>query len=101
MARTLVMVIEVDEGKTEITDPMGLMVEFMKVLDGREDAPGVFIGPPGWSTFNMSMEEVDRALCKVLLEPVEVPQGVVEEPARVDLPQFSLPPGPVFLKDLW
>lgn len=105
MARTLVMLIEVDENKTAESGPLELMAEFLGILDGKVQAPGVFTGPPRWMVFGETMGRVARRLQSGEEEaPVEVPQGKGEmaaDPAPAPLPEFSLPPGPVFLKDLW
>lgn len=107
MARTLVMLIEVDENKTAESGPLELMAEFLSILDGKVQAPGVFTGPPQWVTFGDPMERVGRRLLQCAEEeaPVEVPQGKGEtgsdHSSPAPLPEFSLPPGPVFLKDLW
>lgn len=105
MARTLVMLVEVNEEKTGTHEPLALMSEFLSILDGTVQAPGVFTGPPRWMVFGETMGRVARRLQSGEEEaPVEVPQGKGEmaaDPAPAPLSEFSLPPGPVFLKDLW
>lgn len=103
MARTLVMTIEVDEKRTDLTDPVKLMLEFMKVLDGREEVPGVFAGAPRWASFSITAGEIEGAILEIFDERVsmDVPRTVPEGSPAEPPPEFSLPPGPVFLKDLF